>query len=154
MFLIASTCFAIIMGIIIFNFRMRETREPVTSKKIIIPPIAMSTGFLQFVFPAFHVTWTEAGEAFLVGMMFSIFLIMTSKFEIRGDQVYLVRSKAFIFIIIGLFAIRLALKWYIGASVSLFETSSLFFIVAFGMILPWRLAMLFLFKKKQNEIAL
>ncbi|ANC79346.1 hypothetical protein ABE65_009195 [Fictibacillus phosphorivorans] len=142
------------MAVIVFNFRMKETREPVTTKKIIIPPLAMSTGFLQFVIPAFHITWTEAGEAFLVGVMFSVFLIMTSKFEIKGDHVYLVRSKAFIFIIIGLFAIRLALKWYIGSTISIFETSSLFFIVAFGMILPWRLAMLVLFNKKKNEIAL
>lgn len=142
------------MAVIVFNFRMKETREPVTTKKIIIPPLAMSTGFLQFVIPAFHITWTEAGEAFLVGVMFSVFLIMTSKFEIKGDHVYLVRSKAFIFIIIGLFAIRLALKWYIGSTISIFETSSLFFIVAFGMILPWRLAMLVLFNKKKNEIAM
>jgi membrane protein CcdC involved in cytochrome C biogenesis len=142
------------MAVIVFNFRMKETREPVTSRKIIIPPLAMSTGFLQFVFPVFRVTWLEVGEAFLVGIMFSIFLIMTSKFEIKGEHVYLVRSKAFIFIIIGLFAIRLALKWYIGSSISIFETSSLFFVVAFGMILPWRLAMLFLFMKKKNEIAL
>jgi len=153
-FFIASTCFAIVMAIIIFNFRMKETREPVTSKKIIIPPLAMSTGFLQFVIPAFRITWIEAGEAFLVGIMFSVLLIITSKFEIRGEHVYLIRSKAFIFIIIGLFAIRLGLKWYIGSSISIFETSSLFFIVAFGMILPWRLAMLFLFMKKRNEIAL
>jgi len=142
------------MAVIVFNFRMKETREPVTSKRIILPPLAMSTGFLQFAIPVFQVTWIEAGEAFLVGIMFSIFLIMTSKFEIKGDHVYLVRSKAFIFIIIGLFAIRLALKWYIGSTISIFETSSLFFIVAFGMILPWRLAMLFLFLKKKNEIAL
>lgn len=142
------------MAVIVFNFRMKETREPVSSKRIILPPLAMSTGFLQFAIPVFQVTWIEAGEAFLVGIMFSIFLIMTSKFEIKGDHVYLVRSKAFIFIIIGLFAIRLALKWYIGSAISIFETSSLFFIVAFGMILPWRLAMLFLFMKKKNEIAL
>ncbi|MCM3730103.1 cytochrome c biogenesis protein CcdC [Fictibacillus nanhaiensis] len=154
MFFAASTLFAIIMAVIIFNFRMKETREPVTFKKIILPPLAMSTGFLQFIFPVFHISWVEAGEAVLVGIMFSIFLIMTSKFEIRGEHVYLVRSKAFIFIIIGLFAIRLGLKWYIGSSISIFETSSLFFIVAFGMILPWRLAMLFLFVKKKNEIAL
>lgn len=154
MFFIASTFFAIVMAVIIFNFRMKETREPVTPKKIILPPLFMSTGFLQFVFPLFRVTWIEAGEAFLVGIMFSIFLILTSKFEIKGEHVYLVRSKAFIFIIVGLFAIRLALKWYIGSSISIFETSSLFFIVAFGMILPWRLAMLFLFIKKRNEIAL
>ncbi|MBY6035954.1 cytochrome c biogenesis protein CcdC [Fictibacillus nanhaiensis] len=154
MFFVASTCFAILMGIIIFNFRMRETREPVTLKKIILPPLFMSTGFLMFVIPFFRITWIEAGEAFLVGIMFSIFLIMTSKFEIKGEDVYLIRSKAFIFIIIGLFAIRLALKWYVGTSISYFETSSLFFVVAFGMILPWRLAMLFLFIKKRNEIAL
>jgi membrane protein CcdC involved in cytochrome C biogenesis len=153
-FLIASTFFAILMGILIFKFRMRETREPVTLKKIILPPVFMSTGFLMFVMPFFRVPLTEAGEAFLVGMIFSILLIATSKFEIKNNQVFLVRSKAFIFILVGLFAIRLVLKWYIGTTVSYLETSSLFFIVAFGMIMPWRLAMLYLFKKKKSEIAL
>jgi membrane protein CcdC involved in cytochrome C biogenesis len=142
------------MGILIFKFRMRETREPVTLKKIILPPVFMSTGFLMFTMPFFRVPWAEAGEAFLAGMIFSILLIVTSKFEIKNNQVYLIRSKAFIFILVGLFAIRLALKWYIGTTVSYLETSSLFFIVAFGMIMPWRLAMLFQFKKKQNEIAI
>jgi membrane protein CcdC involved in cytochrome C biogenesis len=153
-FFIASTFFAILMGILIFKFRMRETRQPVTLKKIILPPIFMSTGFLMFVMPFFRIPWVEAGEAFLVGMMFSVLLIITSKFEIKNDAVYLVRSKAFIFILVGLFAIRLALKWYVGTTVSYLETSSLFFIVAFGMIMPWRLAMLVLFMKKKNEIAL
>ncbi|WNB90282.1 cytochrome c biogenesis protein CcdC [Bacillus sp. NEB1478] len=154
MFLVASTFFAIVMGILIFKFRMRETREPVTFKKIILPPVFMSTGFFMFVMPFFRVPWAEAGEAFLVGMIFSILLIATSKFEIKNNQVFLIRSKAFIFILIGLFTIRLVLKWYIGTTVSYLETSSLFFIVAFGMIMPWRLAMLFQFKKKKNEIAL
>jgi membrane protein CcdC involved in cytochrome C biogenesis len=151
-FFFASTCFAILMAVVIFKFRMRETREPVTFKKIILPPLFMSTGFLMFVIPFFRTTWLEAGEAFLVGIMFSVFLIMTSKFEIRDHHVYLVRSKAFIFIIIGLFAIRLGLKWYLGTTISIFETSSLFFIVAFGMILPWRLAMMFKYAKKRQEI--
>jgi membrane protein CcdC involved in cytochrome C biogenesis len=149
-----STFFAVLMGILIFKFRMRETREPVTLKKIILPPVFMSTGFLMFAMPFFRVPWAEAGEAFLAGMIFSVLLILTSKFEIKNNQVYLIRSKAFIFILVGLFAIRLVLKWYIGTTVSYLETSSLFFIVAFGMIMPWRLAMLFQFKKKQNEIAL
>ncbi len=88
-----------------------------------------------------HVHVTYALFAFFVGTLLSYPLIVTSKFEVIGKDIYLKRSKAFVFILIGLVLLRLALKSYVGMYVSMEETAGLFFILAFGMIVPWRIAM-------------
>lgn len=106
----------------------------------------------MFVIPTFRIPWGEALEAFLLGAVFSILLIKTSKLETRGDEIYLIPSRAFIVILFGLLAVRTALKWYLGQHISVYETSGLFFLIAFGMILPWRLAMLLYYKKEQKKL--
>ncbi len=60
----------------------------------------MSTGALMFVHPTFRVTALECGEAIFIGALFSILLIKTSSFEVRGNEIYLQRSKAFVFILL------------------------------------------------------
>ncbi|EIT86873.1 CcdC protein [Fictibacillus macauensis ZFHKF-1] len=147
MFLIVSSVFAVLMAVFIVFVRLKATSKPVDAKKVILPPFFMATGFLMFVFPVFRVTWSEAAEAFLVGCVFSLFLIKTSNFEKRGEAIYLKRSKGFVVILIALFLIRMGMKQFFGHYISVGETSGLFFIVAFGMILPWRFAMYFKFKK-------
>ncbi|MDY0396451.1 cytochrome c biogenesis protein CcdC [Virgibacillus halophilus] len=112
----------------------------------------MSSGALMFLFPEFHVSWTEVGEAIAVGMFFSIFLIKTSNFEIRNQDIYLIPSKAFILILVGLLIIRTAAKIFMGKSVSIGETSGMFFLLAFGMIVTWRLAMLYKFKQLERRL--
>jgi membrane protein CcdC involved in cytochrome C biogenesis len=91
-------------------------------------------------------------EAILVGMFFSIFLILTSKFEIRDNQIYLKRSKAFIFILIGLLIIRIALKSILSTSIDYGVLSGMFWILAFGMIVPWRVAMYISYRKLYNKL--
>ena len=59
-----STGIALIMAIVAFKFRMKETQRPVNAKNIILPPIFMSTGALMFVFPYFRLTGYEFLEAF------------------------------------------------------------------------------------------
>lgn len=145
---IVGACFALA----ILAVRMQAAKRPASIKKIILPPIFMATGFCMFIDPVFRPNPLEALGAFLVGCLFSIFLIKTSRFEIRDNQIYLKRSKAFVFILIGLLIIRTAMKYYIGAEVSLTETSGLFFILAFGMILPWRVGMYFGYKKHEKKL--
>ncbi|MGG1576028.1 CcdC family protein [Fictibacillus sp. NRS-1165] len=147
MFFIASSILAAVMAVTVIFVRLKATKKPASLKKIILPPLFMSTGFLMFLFPEFRMPWWEAGESFLVGCLFSIFLIKTSKFEKRGREIYLIRSKAFVAILISLFLIRMAMKTYLGHQITYTETSGLFFIVAFGMILPWRIAMYFGYQK-------
>ncbi len=49
------------------TWRMRETRSPVSARKIVIPPLGMATSFSMFLLPAFRVPWTRAIGAFLLG---------------------------------------------------------------------------------------
>lgn len=122
------------------------------SKKIILPPIFMSTGALMFLFPKFRVTPMEILEALSVGMLFSILLIKTSTFEIRDDEIYLKRSKAFIFILIGLLIIRIIIKSILSSQIDYGQLSGMFWILAYGMIVPWRVAMYVNYKKLYNQL--
>lgn len=112
----------------------------------------MSTGALMFVVPYFRVTPAEVLEAFVVGMFFSIFLIKTSRFEVRDGNVYLKRSKAFPFILIGLLLIRLLMKVVLSSSIQIGQLSGMFFLLAFGMILPWRVAMYIQYRRLIQEL--
>ncbi len=136
-----STIVALLMGIVASFVRVKASARPTNAKKILIPPLAMSTGMLQFLVPAFRLTWLEVGEALLVGLIFSVFLIKTSNFEKRNGEVYLSRSKAFFIVVFVLLAIRTAMKAFIGAEVNIFATGGLFYLIAWGMIVPWRIAM-------------
>src|SRR5690606_37613640 len=104
---VASSIMAIFMGLMVIFIRMKAAKRPINAKKIILPPIFMSTGALMFIFETFRVGPLEILEATVVGMLFSIVLIKTSKFEIKNSQIYLKRSKAFPFILIGLLLIRI-----------------------------------------------
>jgi membrane protein CcdC involved in cytochrome C biogenesis len=128
--------------------RIKAADKPTNAKKILLPPLGMSTGFLMFIYPPTHIPWIWAGLAFLCGaVLFSIPLIKTSKFELQEGQVFLKRSPAFIYILGGLLAVRLALHTYIEQLLSIPQTGALFFILAFGMLVPWRIAMYLQYQK-------
>lgn len=150
--IIASTVVAAFMATTMIFVRLKASQQPASMKKIILPPIFMSTGAFMFIFPVFRVSWSQVLEALVVGMIFSIFLIKTSRFEIKNNQIYLIPSKAFVFILFGLLAIRLLAKTYLGTKVSLGETSGMFFLLAFGMIATWRIAMLIKYKKLETKL--
>ncbi|WP_231506180.1 CcdC family protein [Paenibacillus sp. UNC451MF] len=130
--------------------RMRASNKAVNPKKLLIPPFAMSTGFLMFVAPMTRIPLSWGIIAFLVGaILFSYPLIRSSQMEVRNGEVYLKRSKVFIFILVGLLVIRLVLRQIIEQYVTLPQTGVIFFLLAFGMLLPWRLAMYAQFRKLQ-----
>lgn len=85
--------------------------------------------------------------AFLVGCVFSYPLIATSKMYAKDGEVYLRRSRAFIYILLGLLVIRLVLHGVVERYVDIFQTGSLFYMLAFGMLVPWRLAMFAQYRK-------
>ncbi|PYI52709.1 hypothetical protein DLM86_20380 [Paenibacillus flagellatus] len=139
---LASALVTLLFGATVIAVRLKAADRPTSLRKIIIPPIGMSTGFAMFLVPATHIPWLWALGAFVAGaVFFSYPLIRTSTFERRGEHVYLTRSKAFIVIIIALLAIRLLLHDLVEQAVTIPQTGALFFLLAFGMILPWRLAM-------------
>ncbi|WP_102271352.1 CcdC family protein [Cytobacillus massiliigabonensis] len=151
-YVIITSIGAICMAIFAMFIRMKAAKKPATAKKIILPPIFMSTGALMFIFPYFRVTPLEIAEAVIVGMLFSILLIKTSKFEIRDKDIYLKRSKAFLYILIGLLVVRMAGKLILSSTIDYGQLSGMFWILAFGMIVPWRIAMYINFKKLQQEL--
>lgn len=151
-YVLLSTIGAICMGMLAMVIRMKAAKRPASAKKIILPPIFMSTGALMFIFPVFRVHPLQIAEALTVGMLFSILLIKTSKFEIRDQDIYLKRSKAFIYILFGLLAVRVVAKLVLSSSIDVGELSGMFWILAFGMIVPWRVAMYIQYKKLYEEL--
>ena len=135
------------MALAVFAIRMKASKKPATLKKIILPPFFMSTGALMYVFEPFRLSGTEIVEAVLLGMFFSIFLIMTSRFEIKEEQIYIKRSKAFVFVLLGLIIVRTLLKFILSSSVDVGEIGGMF-----SMIVPWRVAMYVQYKKLERNL--
>lgn len=150
MYTVLSTIFAVCMGLLVLFIRMKASKKPSSVKKIVLPPIFMSTGALMFLFPEFRVSSFQILEALTVGAIFSIFLIKTSKFEMKDNDIYLKRSKAFVFILLGLLAIRVVMKLVLSTQIDIGELTGMFWLLAFGMIVPWRIAMYIKYKKIES----
>jgi membrane protein CcdC involved in cytochrome C biogenesis len=138
----------IVGGSAVMVWRFRETRTPVTVRKIVIPPMGMSTGFFMFVRPEMRIAWPLALAAFLFGaLVLSIPLDRSSTLEREGDVVMMRRSNWFLLILLGLLAVRLLLHDYVGHLLPPLQTGALFFVLAFGMILRWRVGMYFRYRR-------
>jgi membrane protein CcdC involved in cytochrome C biogenesis len=132
----------IVGGIVILVWRVRETRVPVSKKSIIIPPLAMSTGFFMFLAPIMRIPVTWAIGAVLIGaLVLSWPLLRSTRLELRTGVVYMQRSRAFLWILLVLLALRLALHDYVGQIISPLQTAAVFYLLAFGMIAMWRYRM-------------
>lgn len=142
---------AIVMGTLLTILRSKAAKRPASAKKILLPPLFMSTGALMFLFPFFRVPWIHVLEAIAVGMLFSVLLIKTSNFEQRAGEIYLKPSKAFIFILVGLLVLRIGFKLLLSSEIHVGELSGMFWLLAFGMIVPWRLVMYKKYKDIQKE---
>lgn len=143
---------AVFMGAGAIIVRQRAAKRPLTMKKILIPPIMMSTGALMYVFPYFRLTPVEIGESILMGALFSIVLVVTTKYEEKDGQLYVRQSKLFPLILVTLLILRIVLKSILSISISPGEIGGMFFLLAFVMIVIWRLSMfinLKSFKKQQ-----
>ncbi len=126
----------------ILAWRIRETQRPVTAVKILAPPLGMTTGFCMFLVPATRVPFAWGLAAFLAGAVFLSYpLVHTSALTRHGDAILLRRSRAFLVILLGLVAVRLAARTYVERYVDAVQTGSLFFLLAYGMLLPWRIVM-------------
>jgi len=135
-------------AVAVITWRVQETRTPVSTKKIIIPPLGMATGFSMFIVPAFRLPWAWAGMAFLIGAAGLAYpLLRTTRLVRQGDVVTMQRSTAFFSVIILLAAIRLLARGYLDRVLSVEQTGALLFVLAFGMILRWRTRMLFDYRK-------
>lgn len=138
----------------VMAWRVRETRAPVTARKILIPPAGMSTGLLMFVAPPTRVPLAWSLSAFVAGaLLFSYPLVRTSTLTRSGDDILLRRSRAFLWILLGLLAIRIGARDCVERYVDAVQTGSLFFLLAFGMLLPWRVAMYLRYRRLRAQPA-
>jgi membrane protein CcdC involved in cytochrome C biogenesis len=129
-------------------WRVRETRSPVSMRKIVVPPLGMATGFSMFIVPAFRIPWAWAGGAFVIGAVALAWpLLATTRLVRQGDAVTMQRSAAFFSVIVALAAIRLLARGYLDSVLSVQQTGALLFVLAFGMILRWRTRMLLEYRR-------
>jgi len=140
----AGTVAGAVVGLLaVLAWRIREARGAVSIKKIVIPPMGMATGFSMFFVPAFRIPWAWAGIAFALGAVVLAYpLLATSRLVRQGDAIMMQRSNAFFTVILALAAVRLLARGYFDKLLTVEQTGALFFVLAFGMILRWRVAML------------
>src|SRR5699024_5380831 len=115
------------MAVTMIFVRAKASKKPTSPKKIILPPIFISTGAVMLFNPEFRLYITDVIEYLIIGNIYSILLIKTTKYERKGKDTYLIPSKAFIFVLIGSFILILIIKIIVGAHISFSETSVMFF---------------------------
>jgi membrane protein CcdC involved in cytochrome C biogenesis len=136
----------------VFAWRVRESHTAVTIKTIVIPPIGMATGFAMFLIPAFRIPVEWAACAFLIGAIGLAYpLLRSSRLVCDGEAIIMRRSNAFFLVVIALAVIRLFARGYVDTILNMNQTAALFFVLAFGMILRWRVRMYFEYCKLTCE---
>ena len=144
-----TSIFVSLAGMVaVLAWRLRETRTAVTQRKIVIPPLGMATGFCMFFVPAFRMPLMWAVAAFLIGYVALAYpLLLTTRLIRQGDAVMMQRSSAFLVVILVLAVIRFLARGYFDTILTAQQTAALFFVLAFGMILRWRVKMLIDFRR-------
>lgn len=138
----ASITSAVLGFLAIMAWRIGESRSAVTARKIVIPPMGMATGFCMFLAPGFRMPWMWALLAFLAGALaLAEPLIRASKLKLVGDTVMMHRSPAFFIVVVVLALVRFLARGYLDRFITIEQSAGLFFILAFGMILRWRVTM-------------
>lgn len=149
----SSLVVAALGTIAILIWRVRESRRAVSLRSIIIPPLGMATGFSMFLAPEFRIPWAWGLGAFVAGAVLLAYpLLRTSRLTREGGVIMMQRHNSFIPVLLGLAALRFALRSYVGAIISAPQTGALFFVLAFGMIARWRTWMFFEYRRLTQSI--
>jgi len=102
--------------------------------------LGMATGFCMFIVPAFRVPWMWGLGAVLIGaVVFAYPLLLTSDLHLQNGVIMMKRSSAFFAVIVVLAVARYLARGYLDRFLSLEQTGALFYLLAFGMIVRWRL---------------
>src|SRR5579863_8681569 len=127
----------------VLAWRVREGRTAVTLKKIVMPPLGMATGFCMFIVPAFRIPLLWGLGSFLIGAVILAYpLLLTSDLHRQNGVIMMKRSSAFFAVIIVLAIVRYLARSFFDRFLTLEQTGALFYLLAFGMILRWRLKLL------------
>ena len=149
---IAGTVVAVVMTVFWMTVRHREAQRPLSPRRILIPPLGMSTGAFMYLMPAFRPSPTQLAEAVGAGLVGGAILVATTRLEVRDRTVFLRRSRAFLFIILGLIAIRWVARLALRRTMPFQQLSGMFFLVALTMILCWRIAMFVSYRRLTSRL--
>ena len=139
----------------VLTWRVREGRTAVTLKMIVMPPLGMATGFCMFFAPPCRIPFWWGIAAFLIGaVVFAYPLLLTSDLHLQNGVIMMKRSSAFFAVIVVLALVRYLARGYFDRYLSLLQTGALFYLLAFGMILRWRLKLLFAYRALTGRQAL
>jgi len=139
----------------VMAWRVREGRSAVTIRKIVIPPLGMATGFCMFFVPIFRIPLAWAACAFLLGATVLAYpLLRTSRLVRDGEAIMMQRSNAFFLVVVVLAVIRIVARTYIDRFLDISQTGSISFVLAFGMILHWRMRMYFEYRQLTKDYVL
>jgi membrane protein CcdC involved in cytochrome C biogenesis len=123
-------------------WRLRAPERVLTARRILLPPLGMSTGCGMFLVPALRLPWSWAAAALLAGaLVLSYPLRHLSRPVRRGDHLVLPRTLALPAVLIGLAALRLGIRAWAGRMLPPGQTASLSYLLALGMIGRWRLSL-------------
>lgn len=139
-----SPAFTVVVSLVglagVLLWRVREGRTVVTAKKLLIPPIGMATGFCMFFVPAFRIPLAWGLASFVIGYLLLAWpLLATSSLHRHGDQIRMKRSGAFFAVVIVLAIVRYIARDYFDRFLTYEQTGALFYLLAFGMIVRWRI---------------
>lgn len=125
---------------VVLGWRLRETRRPLTTARIVAPPLGMATGFAMFLVPAFRVPLAWAVAALVVGAVALAWPMCRASALRRdtGGAVVLERSRTLLVVLVGMVAVRLAGRAWLDQHVTPAQTAALAYLLAFGMIARWR----------------
>ena len=139
----------------VLTWRVREGRSAVTLKKIVMPPLGMATGFCMFFYPPSRVPWDWGLAAFLIGAVVLAYpLLITSDLHLQNGVIMMKRSSMFFAVIIVLALVRYLARGYFDRFLSLEQTGAIFYLLAFGMILRWRLKLLMAYRALTSGMAI
>lgn len=139
---------AIVIAILIAYFRLKKTKKPVTTRKIILPSIIMiAVGYGLLTTPQMQLDMKHIVIATGIGVIFSIPLILTTSFEAKENEIFMKSSQMFAVTLVGLYIIRTLIRYLVSTSLTPNQSGTMFFLMAVSMITPWRIGMLVKFKK-------
>jgi len=96
--------------------------------------------------------WIWAVAAFLIGYVVLAYpLLLTTTLVRQDDVVMMKRSSAFLAVILVLAAIRFFARGYFDTVLDAKQSAGIFFILAFGMIVRWRMSLLLDFRRITGE---
>jgi membrane protein CcdC involved in cytochrome C biogenesis len=108
----------------------------------------MATGFCMFFAPSCRIPLLWAACAFLLGATALAYpLLRTSRLVRDGEAIMMQRSNAFFLVVVVLAVIRIAAHTYFDRYLDVRQTGAIFFVLAFGMILRWRMRMYFEYRQ-------